>query len=73
MLYVIDSYHGVPDMILPVFTVRNASGQFLGTYRAKNARQAIQKLVDEQATYNATFHSQSIELGELSAAVEEPR
>jgi hypothetical protein len=38
-----------------LFTVRNASGQFLGTYRAQTSAQANQRLKDEQATYCSTF------------------
>jgi hypothetical protein len=39
----------------PVFTVRNAEGQYLGSYRAKNAAQALQRFRDEQAAQAAMF------------------
>ena len=38
-----------------IFTVRDASGHFLGTYRALTAQQAISRLVSDQATTAATF------------------
>lgn len=38
-----------------VYTVRNASGQFIGTYRATSAQAAIQAFEREQNTYQATF------------------
>jgi hypothetical protein len=51
-----------------IWTVRS-EGQFLGTYRAISATQAIGRLVDEQRAYYSTFRG-SIELTGLTAAVE---
>lgn len=58
-----------------LFTVRNDAGQFLGVYRALSPRQAIQRLLDEQASYGSVFRGQSLKLdpSKLSAAVEEAR
>jgi hypothetical protein len=38
-----------------IYTVRDASGQFLGTYRASNAKHAIGRYVDEQRAYTSVF------------------
>jgi hypothetical protein len=38
-----------------VFTVRTASGSFVGTYRAQNAQQAVTRAVSELAATAATF------------------
>ncbi len=40
-----------------LFTIRNASGQFLGTYRRMTAKQAIQAFLDDQISYASTFKS----------------
>ena len=41
--------------IFPIYTVRSDKGQFLGTYRAKNAKHAIQRFMDGQRELSATF------------------
>lgn len=41
--------------LYPVFTVRNTAGQFIGTYRAKNAYAAISRVLEEQAVTAQTF------------------
>lgn len=57
-----------------IFTVRDASGDFLGTYRAMTAQQAINRLVSDQAATAATFRKSqpAIPLGNLTASVEPP-
>ena len=42
-------------MTAEIYTVRNAEGQFAGTYRAANAKAAIAAFEREQAQYAATF------------------
>jgi hypothetical protein len=45
-------------MTTKVYTVRNEAGQFLGTYRALNAAQALAAHKRGQAVYFSTFRSQ---------------
>ncbi|MET0529226.1 MAG: hypothetical protein ABW003_12985 [Microvirga sp.] len=40
---------------MKLYEVRNAKGQYLGTYRAKTAALAIQRHKDEQLATAATF------------------
>lgn len=40
---------------MQVYTVRNAQGQYLGDFRAKTDKQAIQRFLDSQNTLAATF------------------
>ena len=55
-----------------IFTVRNAAGQFLGTYLALTAEQAMQRHRDEQLVTAATFRrSQPYTPSPLTAAVED--
>ena len=57
--------------VVQVYTVRNEAGQFLATYRALTAEQAIAQLVRDQNTYASTFRrSGAPKLGNLTAKVE---
>lgn len=38
-----------------IYIVRNAIGQFLGTYFAKNEQQAIQRFFDGERAMSSTF------------------
>ena len=40
---------------LQMFTVRNAEGQFIATYRAASAASAIEAHLRDQRIYNSTF------------------
>jgi len=54
------------------FTVRNASGQFLGTYKRQTAQQAIQSFIDDQRAYFSTFRTrQALNFTGLTARVED--
>ena len=53
-----------------LFTVRNGCGQYYGTYSALTAAQAIQKHLDAQRAYFATFRG-SPKPEQLTAAVED--
>lgn len=57
---------------MQMFTVRNASGQFLGTYRALTARQAISHLVRDQTATASVFRKSqpAVAFRELTASVE---
>jgi hypothetical protein len=56
---------------LELYTVRNASGQFLGTYRTVSAARAIQALRDEQAQTASFFRGQIAKgLDNLTATIE---
>lgn len=57
---------------IEVYTVRNAAGQFLGTYRANSAVQAIRRHKDGQAAYFSTFRGAFKDCG-YSAKVEGTR
>lgn len=55
------------------FTVRNASKQFLGVYRAYTAKQAIDRLISDQQVYASTFRKSGqikIDRAELTAQIE---
>lgn len=55
-----------------VYTVRNAQGQYLGDFRAKTDKQAIQKFLDSQMALAATFRKSvpMLKFDNLSARVE---
>ena len=57
---------------IAIYTVRNGQGQFLGTYRAISAAQAISRHKQEQAAYFSTFKGSSHDLG-YTAKVEDGR
>jgi hypothetical protein len=42
------------------FTVRNASGQYLGTFNRYTANQAIQAFIDSQRAYFSTFRTRQV-------------
>lgn len=57
----------------PIWTVRNLKGQFIGTFRAKTADQAISRLIDEQSRTAATFKKSqptAVKRGDFTATVE---
>lgn len=41
--------------VYPIFTVRNAQGQYLASYRAKNAAAAIERLKQDDRNTASTF------------------
>ena len=54
-----------------IYTVRNASGQRLGAYRAKSAAEAIQRLHDDQMQTASFFKHQIAKgLDKLTAKIE---
>lgn len=59
---------------METYTVRNASGQFLGSYRASSATAAISALCRDQNVYRSQFRrSVSIDAATLTASVEAER
>lgn len=50
------------------FTIRNDRGQYLATYRARTAEQAIAQHVRDQAAFQAHFRRNEIRIGSLTAA-----
>jgi hypothetical protein len=53
-----------------IYTVRDASGQFLGTYRASNAKHAIGRYVDEQQHASVFKGGKPVSTERLTATVE---
>ena len=59
-----------------LYTVRNLSDQFIGTYYATSTDQAVQRHLGAQATYAATFRRshgiRSMQASDYKASVEAP-
>lgn len=54
-----------------LYTVRNLNGQFVGTYYARSAREAIGRVLSDQAQYFSTFRgSIRMTAADLTATVE---
>lgn len=61
--------------LYPLYIVRNAQGQYLGTYRAKNAQAAIQRHIDQDRATASTFRKSqpATKWVGLTAALQEPQ
>lgn len=59
--------------IVGLYTIRNETGQFLGSYRAFSETDAIQKLYRDQNIYSSTFRKSaiSIDITKLTASIED--
>ena len=56
----------------PIYTVRGASGCFVGTFQAKNAKQAIARAVAGQVATASVFRTHSLprDMANWTASVE---
>jgi len=57
--------------VLQVWTLRNASGQYIGNYRAYSADAAISRFMNDQNVYMSIFrHGTPVKAKEIYASVE---